>query len=242
MSPRDADWSHFLHQIGLVGNQSIDENLSPLLNHSRYLQNTGVASLAASIMAGQDSNTPPPWQAAYPVPKTTASSISKQDVLQFLEAGAIPGKDILLVDLRRSDHEVKNSCGTLSRLLLTVQGGTIRGSINLPAQSLHPSIATVYQLVKAAGVPRVIWYCGETTQVLTMASRYLPAHFVSPGSSRGRGPRAAAWFADHLMYLQEPDVQSLTLEGGIKGWVEGGPEFIHWMDEYDESQWSTKVI
>lgn len=40
------------------------------------------------------------------------------------------------------------------------QGGTIAGSINLPAQSLHSSIPTLFRLFKAAGVPKVIWYCG----------------------------------------------------------------------------------
>jgi hypothetical protein len=39
------------------------------------------------------------------------------------------------------------------------QGGTIRGSINLPAQSLYPSIPTLYSVLKAGGVQKVIWYC-----------------------------------------------------------------------------------
>lgn len=42
-----------------------------------------------------------------------------------------------------------------------LQGGTIRGSINLPAQSLFPTMPTLYVLFKAAGVKKVIWYCGE---------------------------------------------------------------------------------
>jgi arsenical-resistance protein 2 len=39
------------------------------------------------------------------------------------------------------------------------QGGTIRGSINLPAQSLYPTIPALYSVLKAAGVRKVIWYC-----------------------------------------------------------------------------------
>jgi arsenical-resistance protein 2 len=42
----------------------------------------------------------------------------------------------------------------------TLQGGTIRGSLNLPAQSLYPTIPGLYSLLKAAGVRKVIWYCG----------------------------------------------------------------------------------
>lgn len=46
-------------------------------------------------------------------------------------------------------------------ILTPAQGGTIRGSINLPAQSLFPTIPTLYAWFKAAGVKKVIWYCGE---------------------------------------------------------------------------------
>lgn len=40
------------------------------------------------------------------------------------------------------------------------QGGTISGSINLPAQSLFPTIPALYSLFKAAGASRIVWYCG----------------------------------------------------------------------------------
>jgi arsenical-resistance protein 2 len=35
------------------------------------------------------------------------------------------------------------------------------GAINLPAQSLYPSLDTIYTLCKAAGVKKVIWWCGK---------------------------------------------------------------------------------
>ena len=41
------------------------------------------------------------------------------------------------------------------------QGGIIRGSINLPAQSLYPTIPTLYSMFKAAGLRKIIWYCCE---------------------------------------------------------------------------------
>lgn len=48
-----------------------------------------------------------PWHAAYPAPRNTnPDSVSRQDLLQWLEAGQESGKDFLLVDLRRTDHEV----------------------------------------------------------------------------------------------------------------------------------------
>lgn len=43
------------------------------------------------------------------------------------------------------------------------QGGTIRGSINLPAQSLYTSMPTLYTVFKAAGIRNVIWYCGASS-------------------------------------------------------------------------------
>jgi arsenical-resistance protein 2 len=41
-----------------------------------------------------------------------------------------------------------------------MQGGTIHGSLNLPAQSLYYSLPTVYDLCDAANINTVIWYCG----------------------------------------------------------------------------------
>jgi arsenical-resistance protein 2 len=32
-------------------------------------------------------------------------------------------------------------------------------------------------------------------------------------------------------------MQSLVLEGGIKGWVSGKGEYLEYMQEYDESKW-----
>ncbi|CAN9163899.1 unnamed protein product [Alternaria alternata] len=50
------------------------------------------------------------------------------------QSAEISSRDYILIDLRRNDHE----------------GGTIRDSINLPAQSLHPTIPTLYTLFKNA--------------------------------------------------------------------------------------------
>ncbi|KAJ6155085.1 hypothetical protein N7470_005651 [Penicillium chermesinum] len=143
----------------------------------------------------------PPWHAAYPTPQIKAPSVSREEVLQWLRDGKA-GEDFVLVDLRRNDFE----------------GGTIRGSLNLPAQSLFLTIPTLYKVLEGSGVEKVVWYCG---------------------SSGGRGTRAAGWFAD---YLAERDtrLQSLVLTGGIKGWASAGPEYTEWMDEYDAAAWARK--
>ncbi|KAK3326808.1 Rhodanese-like domain-containing protein [Apodospora peruviana] len=147
---------------------------------------------------------PSPWYAAYPEPQSELVNISREEVLEMLKSDvSVPGRDFVLVDLRRNDFE----------------GGTIRGSINLPAQSLYPTLATVYNLFKASGVRKVIWYCGSST---------------------GRGSRAARWFADHLAKPEVNDttMQSLALLGGVRGWANAGHEYVQWMDEYDEAVWS----
>ncbi|OIW24992.1 hypothetical protein CONLIGDRAFT_77636 [Coniochaeta ligniaria NRRL 30616] len=91
--------------------------------------------------ATQGSAVPPPWHAAYPAPKIEARSITRETVLEMLRDGnKVASKDFVLIDLRRIDH----------------QGGAIRGSINLPAYSLWPSIPTVYEIFKAAGLAKVI--------------------------------------------------------------------------------------
>ncbi|RMJ24882.1 RHOD [Aspergillus sp. HF37] len=142
-----------------------------------------------------------PWHASYPAPRTVAPSLSRQELLQWFREGKRAGTDFVLVDLRRTDFE----------------GGTIRGSLNLPAQSLYPTIPTLYSLLSNGKVKHVVWYCG---------------------SSRGRGTRAAGWFADYLEERQDGDLKSLVLEEGIKGWATGGAEYTAMMDEYDASVWA----
>ncbi|KAL2009691.1 hypothetical protein VTN00DRAFT_5498 [Thermoascus crustaceus] len=150
----------------------------------------------------QPSTNERPWHEAYPAPRTVApASVTREQVLQWFRDGKTPGKDFVLVDLRRTDFE----------------GGTIRGSLNLPAQSLYPTLPTLYALASAGGVGSVIFYCG---------------------SSRGRGTRAAGWFADYLEDKQDSSLKSLVLEGGIKGWASAGAEYTALMDEYDEKVWA----
>ncbi len=44
----------------------------------------------------------------------------------------------------------------------------IRGSINLPAQSLYHTIPALYKLFSAAKVSKVIWFCGEFMNLLPL--------------------------------------------------------------------------
>lgn len=57
------------------------------------------------------------------------------------------------------------------------------------------------------------------------------------GSSCGRGPRAAALFADYAREKGTSTPRSLVLKGGINGWIESGKEYIDLVDGYEASVW-----
>lgn len=54
---------------------------------------------------------PAPWYAAFPEPKTSPIGwIPREEVLAMLKDDSlVPGKDYVLVDLRRTDFEVRPS-------------------------------------------------------------------------------------------------------------------------------------
>lgn len=114
-------------------------------------------------MAGLDvtMSTEPAWHEKYPQPRTEVpKSISKETFLARLKSGENAGVSFLLVDLRRNDYEV-HIRPVKDKPANYHKGGTIRGSLNLPAQTLYLSLNTLLNLCKAAGVRDVIWYCGK---------------------------------------------------------------------------------
>ncbi|KAH8155734.1 uncharacterized protein LAJ45_00744 [Morchella importuna] len=142
-----------------------------------------------------------PWHASYPKPVSTAVFLPQETVLEWMESSEkVPGRDFVLVDLRRMDHE----------------GGTIRDSINLPAQTMYHSIPALYNLLTAAGVQAIVFYCG---------------------SSQGRGSRAAAWMQDYIMGQGNDKLKSYALQGGIKGWVKTGGRMLGLMNGYTADIW-----
>ncbi|GIZ43505.1 hypothetical protein CKM354_000673000 [Cercospora kikuchii] len=97
------------------------------------------------------------------------------------------------------------------------EGGCIRGSLNIPAHGFWWNRGMLYELCYKAGIEWVVFYCG---------------------SSNGRGPRCASWFLQHVRETAEDkDMNVMVLEGGIKGWVKAGPQFIQFMDGYKEEYW-----
>jgi arsenical-resistance protein 2 len=68
---------------------------------------------------------PAPWHAAYPNPRSTPETISRSEVLERLKRGELPGRDILLVDLRRNDHEVRRIPASGTRLIFMAGSGLL---------------------------------------------------------------------------------------------------------------------
>jgi arsenical-resistance protein 2 len=57
------------------------------------------------------------------------------------------------------------------------------------------------------------------------------------GASNGRGPRCAGWFTDYIAEKGDDSIRSLTLEGGIKGWVKAEGKFTQNVDGYEPEYW-----
>lgn len=47
-----------------------------------------------------------PWHAAFPSPKSVATAVSREQMREWLTGDKVPGKDFVLVDLRRNDYKV----------------------------------------------------------------------------------------------------------------------------------------
>ncbi|KAF5601025.1 arsenate reductase (Arc2) [Fusarium pseudoanthophilum] len=145
------------------------------------------------------------WWEEFPEPKAECPRTDPSIVAKLIEVNAASGKnahrDFLLVDVRRTDWE----------------GGTIATSINLPAHTLYQTRPQIYQLVKQAGIKRIIFYCG---------------------SCGSRGPRCAGWMQDYLNEVEETEIKAEILIGGIKGWQKAYAGQL--MDSYDEKAWEKK--
>ena len=77
------------------------------------IRNSGSHHIFLSVMAvpnepsGQHLATDAPWHAAYPTPKNKSPApIARQEVLGMLHATDKRQKAFVLIDLRRTDHEV----------------------------------------------------------------------------------------------------------------------------------------
>lgn len=89
-------------------------------------------------MARREDGTP--WWSDFPEPRSATTEIEPEHVLRLLQdQERLDGqkrRDFLLVDTRRTD----------------CTGGTVRGSMNLPAHSFYPTRKTLHDLCTQAGI------------------------------------------------------------------------------------------
>lgn len=77
----------------------------------------------------------------------------------------------------------------------------------------------LYELAYKADIEWVVFTCGSN-------------------KAGSRGARCAAWFLEHVRNVAGDDVmQVMVVEGGMKGWVQAGPEYRALMDGYSEEHW-----
>lgn len=77
---------------------SVRRTASILKHHNNNIRFFSTTKIMASA-------TEAPWHAAFPKPKAQAEFISREDTLALFSS-AKPGKDFILVDVRRTDFEV----------------------------------------------------------------------------------------------------------------------------------------
>jgi hypothetical protein len=83
-------------------------NSKPLYRIAKYCsKSSSSAIMATSNHSVGEPVVEKPWHAAYPAPKTTAAVITRETLLSWMLEGKVAGKDFVLVDLRRTDFEVR---------------------------------------------------------------------------------------------------------------------------------------
>lgn len=167
---------------------------------------------------------PQEWWASLPAARSTPPIISADAVLKLfddMDLTATP-RTFVLVDVRRTDWE----------------GGTIKTSLNLPAQSFCQTRKTLFDLLERGGFKEVIFYCGELKFAGAHEGKE-DANGEAVGSSNGRGPRCAAWMQDYIddvaKFGRQSEVKVFTLAGGIKNWVKQFDGAL--VDGFEEKYW-----
>jgi arsenical-resistance protein 2 len=166
----------------------------------------------------------PEWWASLPPVRSSPRSISADAVMKlFDDMDLTPTpRTFLLVDVRRTDWE----------------GGTIKTSLNLPAQSFYQTRKTLFDLLERGTFKMVIFYCGELN-FKRKGDGKEDADINDVGASNGRGPRCAGWMQDYIddvaKFGRKSDVKVFTLAGGIKGWVKAFEGAL--VDGYEEIYW-----
>ncbi|KAF8463432.1 Rhodanese-like domain-containing protein [Kalaharituber pfeilii] len=191
----------------------------------------GPTSVSTSTFNAPQEVSPPtaeqPWHTLFPKPTSTPPAMDRETLLELLKASdGSRTPPPLLVDVRRTDFA----------------GGTIRGAINLPAQSFWWVREGAYRVAVACALAAARDKESRTTPAVKVV--------IWCGSSAGRAPRAAGWLLDYISERRgqatkeagdndDVNIEVYTLAGGIRGWAEAGGEYLQWMEGYEAEWWAT---
>ncbi|KAJ3015834.1 UNVERIFIED_CONTAM: hypothetical protein HDU68_012546 [Siphonaria sp. JEL0065] len=85
------------------------------------------------------------WWDAYPAPKATPEKWTHEQVAELVRNPVlVPGKDYLVVDVRRADFG----------------GGTVKGAVNVHAQTFYDELPAF--VAKYRDVPKVFFFCNSS--------------------------------------------------------------------------------
>jgi arsenical-resistance protein 2 len=113
------------------------------------------ASLRPAVSLKHLTNMPElPWHATLPAPRATLAqnslkALSIEELAVRMRTAPASRKDLLVVDVRRTDFEVGCPAfvSTTFILMCRSQNGFVRGAINLPAQSFYPTLPSLMPLL-----------------------------------------------------------------------------------------------
>ncbi|SPO22141.1 uncharacterized protein UTRI_02147_B [Ustilago trichophora] len=131
------------------------------------------------------------WQKVYGEPTTKPGSISVDELTAWY-AGKTPGKDFIVVDVRRSDCDY-----------------ILPGAINLPAHSLPATLPTLAPMLST--IPKLIFHCNSSKGRGTRAAGWVADELVKMHVQSG---------ATEAQAQQSIAQQVLILTGGIVAWSE----------------------
>ena len=187
-----------------------------------------------------------PWHAAFPAPKAsfadgTLASLTTDELHHALTASETTKASTLIVDVRRTDFEVRSpfprssptsssSSSTRRRaaplttcLLFATDGLHSRGSqpagpLVLPDAAVAPAHPPPVRPSAPLALPLLL-DADELTRSRSRSYRTVVFHCQS---SNGRGPRCAGWYQDALdeSGVSHEESKAVVLTGGIKAWIE----------------------
>jgi arsenical-resistance protein 2 len=123
------------------------------------------------------------------------------------------------------------------------QGGTIRGSLHIPAKGFWWNRGILYELAFKADVEWVCFVGLDGEEDTGGEDESVGDDGAEDGGMRlsSKAEICAGWFLDHVRgTVGDGDMQILVLEGDLEEWVNGGRAFVGLMDGFEREVWEER--